>query len=69
MIDPKSAPRGSDLDPRIDSASPRKNAHPWAWMVGLVVVLLLVWGFFGMDHQKIDAEPAASPAATTSIVD
>ena len=65
MIDPKSAARGSDIDYNINSVRPRKKAHPWAWMIGLAAALLLIWGFFGMDHLKTDVEPAASPAATS----
>ena len=69
MIDPKSAPRGSDFDSSIHSVSARRNAHPWAWMVGLVVALLLIWGFFGMNHLKVDALFSTSPGTATSIAD
>lgn len=65
MIDPKSAPRGSDFDSRINPDPARKNAHPLAWTVGFIVAALLIWGFFGMDHLKVDVEPSASPTATS----
>lgn len=63
MFDPKTTPRDSRLDTKTSPVSLRRKAHPWAWIVGLVVVLLLVWGFFGMDHLKIDAAPGTTPAA------
>ncbi|MEO5831320.1 MAG: hypothetical protein ABIQ36_12220 [Rhodanobacter sp.] len=69
MIDPKSAPRGNDFDSSINPVSARRNAHPWAWLVGLTVALLLIWGFFGMNHLKVDAEFSTSPQTATSIAD
>lgn len=66
MIDPRNTPRGSSLDSTTSPVSRRKKAHPWAWIVGLIVALLLIWGFFGMDHLKLDVEPATAPAAATS---
>lgn len=67
MTDPKSAPRGDTPEPVTDPVRRKRKAHPWAWIVGLIVVLLLIWGFFGMDHLKLDVEPGASPAAATSV--
>ena len=69
MIDPKRAPRVSDFEANDTSISLRKKSHPWAWIVGLIVVLLMIWGFFGMDHLKPDMEPATAPAAATVVVD
>lgn len=69
MIDPKSAMRGSSFDSSINPVARKRKAHPWAWMVGAAVALLLIWGFFGMEHLKVDAESAASPEVTTSIAD
>lgn len=66
MIDPRSLPRGSNPEPIGNPVPPRKNAHPWAWIVGLVVTLLLIWGLFGMDHLKLDLDSAEVPAATAT---
>jgi hypothetical protein len=67
MIDPQSLPRGSNPAPISSPAAARKKGHPWAWIVGIVVTLLLIWGLFGMDHLKLDVEPAAAPATTSAI--
>lgn len=69
MIDPKSLPRGSSPKPRASPFSSGKKAHPWAWIVGLIVALLLIWGFFGMDHLKLSVEPDPAPAAATLVGD
>lgn len=66
MIDPRSVPRGSNSDPGSNPVSPRKKGHPWAWVIGIVVTLLLIWGLFGMDHLKLDVEPATAPATTSA---
>ncbi len=70
MIDPKNAPRGDQSD-TTTSPAPRKRrkAHPWAWIVGLIVALLLIWGFFGIDHLKLDVDSATAPAAAASVAD
>lgn len=69
MIDPRSLPRGNSPESRTSPFSSGKKAHPWAWIVGLIVALMLVWGFFGMDHLKLDVEHATAPAAVTSLAD
>ena len=69
MIDPKSFPRGSSPETKASPFSSGKKAHPWAWIVGLIVALLLVWGFFGMDHLKPSVAADTPPAAATSIAD
>lgn len=69
MIDPRSLPRGSRPEPTDNPASTRKKAHPWAWIVGTIVVLLLVWGFFGVDHLKPAVHPSMTPAASMSTAD
>ena len=69
MIDPRNLPRGSNPEPRTSPFSSAKKVHPWAWIVGLIVALLLIWGFFGMDHLKPNVDPATAPAATTSVAD
>lgn len=69
MIDPRSLPRGSSLEPRTNPAYPGKKVHPLAWIVGTVVAMLLIWGFFGMDHLKLDVEQSTPPAVATLVVD
>jgi hypothetical protein len=69
MFDPKNTLRDSRLDTRASSASLGRNAHPWAWIVGLIVALLLAWGFFGMDHLKVDTAPDTAPAAIEATAD
>ena len=66
MIDPKSVARGKTPEPGSIPVSSRRKAHPWAWLVGLIVTLLLIWGLFGMDHLKPAVNPAMAPAASVS---
>lgn len=66
MIDPKSVARANTPEPESSLAAPRKKAHPWAWLVGLIVTLLLIWGLFGMDHLKAAVDPAVAPAVSAS---
>ena len=63
MIGPKSVARGKTPEPGSISVQPRRRAHSWAWLVGLIVTLLLVWRLFGMDHLKPAVNPALVPAA------
>ena len=69
MIDPKSLPRGSSPHPPTSPFSSGKKAHPWAWIVGLIVAMLLVWGFFGMDHLKPQVQADTAPAAATMVLE
>lgn len=69
MIDPKSLTRDSSPESRTSPFSSGKKAHPWAWIVGIIVALLLVWGFFGMDHLKPNVEPDTAPSAATLVVE
>ncbi|MEO7068688.1 MAG: hypothetical protein ABI114_17390 [Rhodanobacter sp.] len=69
MFDPKSTPRTSRIDASSSLPLFRKKSHPWAWLVGLVVTLLLVWGFFLTDHLKVGVDPVTTPAALEATVD
>jgi hypothetical protein len=68
MIDPRSLPRGSSPEPTSNPVTSRRKEHPWAWIVGTIVVLLLVWGFFGIDHLKPAVNPAIPPPVSVSAV-
>ncbi len=67
MSDPRNLPPESNPEPRTSPFSSAKKGHPWAWIVGLIVALLLIWGFYGMDHVKPNVEPVTAPAAATSV--
>ena len=69
MIDPRSLPRGSSPESKGSPFPSGKKAHPWAWIVGLIVASMLVWGFFGMNHLKLDVDQATTPAAATLLAD
>ncbi len=69
MFDPKSTPRTAGFAASISSPALRKESHPWAWIIGLIVTLLLIWGFFGTDHLKVDADPGMSPTAIEATVE
>jgi len=40
----------------------------WGWIVGLIVLLLILWGFFRMDHEKLVIQPAMEPAPAASTL-
>ena len=69
MSDPTSTPQRSGFEANISSPLLRRKSHPWAWIIGLLVATLLIWGFFGMDHLKVDPDPVTAPVAIEATID
>lgn len=44
------------------------GGRPWAWIVGIIVILLIIWAFFGWNDRSRTVTPAAAPAAATTTV-
>lgn len=76
MADPTKAPDNPDLnnvpgkttvDPRKRAVRGRKRTAPWVWIVGIIVVLLIIWAFFGISHQRQMGNQNIVPAPASSI--
>lgn len=49
----------------VDSKSVR-TMYIGAWVVGIIVVVLIFWGFFGKSHHKPVVEPVMTPATAST---
>lgn len=43
----------------------RRN-YPWAWIIAVIIVLLIIWAFFSWYHRALVVSPDTAPAPTTS---
>jgi hypothetical protein len=76
MSDPIKAPEQNDPGNVSGKGTPASTIGPtrrhkmyWGWIVGIIVLLLILWGFFGMDHEKPVIHPAMEPAPAASTLD
>lgn len=73
MSDPTKPPEQTDPGNASDKNTPASTIGPnrrqksyWGWIVGVIVLLLVLWGFFGMDHEKPVIQPVMEPAPAAS---
>lgn len=65
----KDTPSRRGFDPKASAASLRKKTHPWAWIIALIIALSLVWGLFGRDNLKVDADHSPVPAVSETAAE
>lgn len=66
--DPNNVPGKSTIDPKNGPVISNRKSYPWAWIVGIIILLLIIWGFFGMNHQTTVVNPPVQPAPPASAV-
>lgn len=66
--DPNNVPGRSTIDPKNGPVIGNRRNYPWAWIVGIIIVLLIIWAFFGMSRRTTVVSPAMQPAPATSTV-
>lgn len=75
MSDPTKVPKQTDPGNASGKSTPASTIGPtsrhkayWGWIIGIIVLLLILWGFFGMDHEKPVIHPAMEPAPAASTI-
>lgn len=78
MADPTKIPgknpgpnNGRDGRPVGTNAGPvvrNRRSYPWAWIVAIIVILLIIWAFFSWGNRSQVVNPATGPAPAVSTV-
>lgn len=77
MADPTKVPGKADPnyvagrnpnDPNRDPVIRNRRNYPWAWIVAIIILLLIIWAFFGMNNRSRVVSPATAPAPAASTV-
>ena len=45
-----------------------RRSYPWAWIIAIIIILLIIWAFFGWNNRARMVSPVNAPAAATSTV-
>lgn len=76
MVDPSKVPDRNDpntvsgrstVDPKNRPVRGDRRNYPWAWIIGAIIVLLLLWAYFGMGRRGEVVNPATGPAPAASV--
>ncbi len=54
-----------NLGPNDGRVIPNRRNYSWAWIVAIVVILLIIWAFFGMNRTRV-VTPVSAPVPATS---
>lgn len=77
MADPTKVPnspgpnnvRGERVtDPNGGPIIKNRRSYPWGWIIAIVIILLIIWAFFGWSDRGRVVSPVNAPAAATSTV-
>ena len=66
--DPDNVPRRSVVDPRNGPIIRPRRGYAWAWIIGVIIVLLILWSIFGLSHRTRIVNPDVQPAQAASAV-
>lgn len=66
-LDPNNVPGRNTIDSRNRPLARSRRMYIWAWIVGIIIVLLIIWAFFGWNHRTTRVvNPVMQPAAAAS---
>ena len=65
---PNNVPGNRPIDPKNRPVVSNRRSYPWGWIIGIIIVLLLIWAYFGMNHRTEIVNPAMQPAPAASSV-
>ena len=56
------------VEPSSGLTARNRRSYPWAWIVAVIIILLIIWAFFGWNNRGRMVSPVNAPAAATSTV-
>lgn len=77
MADPTKVPNNPDpnnirgrnaVEPNGGKVIRNRRSNPWAWIVAIIVILLIIWAFFRWNDRARVVSPATPPATAASTI-